>query len=92
MDAKSGYFLSGDVKRSSPVLYCEYCIENGNVVPRYSQGRCMLCCQYSQGSPGYLSESGYVSDTCEVEIFESGKNKWWIQKYSDTCGRGLINW
>ena len=25
------------------------------------------------------------------EIFESGKTKLWIQKYPDTCGRGLSN-
>ena len=26
----------------------------------------------------------------DVEIFESGKKKLWIQIYPDTCGRGLI--
>ena len=36
MDAKSGYFISGDVTRSSPVLYREYCIQDGNLVPRFS--------------------------------------------------------
>ena len=47
--------------------------------------RRMPCCQYSQRSPWYESESGFVSDTCgranliwirirvDVEIFESGK-------------------
>ena len=92
MDAKSGYFLSGDVKRSSPVRYCEYCIENGNLVPRYSQGRCMFCCQYSQGSPGYLSESGYVSDTCEAEIFESGKKSCGFKSIRIRVDGVLINW
>ena len=29
-------FLSGDVTRSSPVLYRKYCIEDGNLVPRLS--------------------------------------------------------
>ena len=28
MDVKSGYFLSGDVTRSSPLLYREYCIRD----------------------------------------------------------------
>ena len=36
VDAKSGYFLSGDVTRWSPVLYREYCIRDGNSVPRFS--------------------------------------------------------
>ena len=31
VNAKSGYFLSGDVTSSSPVLYREYCIEDGNL-------------------------------------------------------------
>ena len=31
MDAKFGCFLSGDVIRSSPALYHEYCIQDGNV-------------------------------------------------------------
>ena len=34
VDAESGYFLSSDVTRSSPVLYREYCIQDGNLVPR----------------------------------------------------------
>ena len=29
-------FLSGDVTRSSPILYREYCIQDGNLVPRWS--------------------------------------------------------
>ena len=31
VDAKSGCFLSGDVIRSSPALYHEYCIQDGNL-------------------------------------------------------------
>ena len=54
--------------------------------PRW-QPRRMLCCQYSQRSPGYQDESRYVSVTCaransiwirirvDVEIFESGKKR-----------------
>ena len=33
VDAKSGYI---DVTRSSPVLYREYCIQDGNLIPRFS--------------------------------------------------------
>ena len=36
VDAKSGYFISCDVTRSSPVLYREYCIQDGSIVPRFS--------------------------------------------------------
>ena len=38
-------FLSGDVTRSSPGLYHEYCIQDGNLIPRFSQGRarCKFC-------------------------------------------------
>ena len=75
-------FSSGDITRWSPVLYREYCIQDGNPVPRFSllpvekstllfafyfdfglilplfwtqisrTLRHMLCCQYSQRSPG----------------------------------------
>ena len=31
VDAKSGCFLSGDVTRSSPAFYLEYCIQDGNL-------------------------------------------------------------
>ena len=37
-------FLFSDVTRSSPVLYREYCIQDGNLVPRFSQGR--LRCKF----------------------------------------------
>ena len=38
VDAKiyTNIFLSSDETRSSPVLYCEYCIQDGNLVPRFS--------------------------------------------------------
>ena len=39
VDAKSGYFFIRDVTRTSPVLYREYCIQESNLVPRFSQGR-----------------------------------------------------
>ena len=29
-------FFSGDVARSSPVLYHEYCIQDGNLVPKFT--------------------------------------------------------
>ena len=44
-----------------------------------------------QRSLGYSSESEFDLNTLHVdgEIFESGKKKLRIQKYPDTCGRGL---
>ena len=36
VDAKSVCFLSGEVTRSSPVLYREYYVQDGNLVPRFS--------------------------------------------------------
>ena len=38
MDDKSGYIyvFSGHVTRSSPVLYHEYCIQDGNLLPTFS--------------------------------------------------------
>ena len=33
------FFLSGDVTRSSPILCVNECIHDGNLVPRFSQGR-----------------------------------------------------
>ena len=66
-----------------------------NSLPRilYSrwQLRRMLCCQYSQRSPRYKSESVYVSDSCQIRVdgqirFESGKENLRIQKYPDIAG------
>ena len=36
VNTKSGKFVSGDVIKSSPVLYPEYCIQDANFVPRFS--------------------------------------------------------
>ena len=36
VNAKSWYFFSGDVTRSSPVLYHEYSSQDGNLVPKFS--------------------------------------------------------
>ena len=63
--------LTGDVTRSRPVLYLEYCIciQDGNLLPRISllpALRRILCCHYFPKSPAYESESGYVSDTCSL--------------------------
>ena len=36
VNAKSGYFLSGDLTRLSPVLYREYYIQHDNLAPKFS--------------------------------------------------------
>ena len=102
MDTKSGFFLSGD----------EYCIQDGNLVPRFSQGeaRCKFRALYDAGSvaniPRGVLGTKMNPDTfrirfdlntirVDVDIFESGKKMLRIQKYPDTCGRGLrwlIKW
>ena len=97
-------FLSGDITRSSSVLCCEYCIQDGNLVPRFSEGRarCKFRALYDAGSFATIPRGvlGTRTDTCripmdgirlhvDVEIFEPRKKKLRIQKYPDTCGRGL---
>ena len=68
-------FLCGDVTRSSSVLYRKIILYSrwqplSQLLSRQRKMQilctlqCVLCCQYSQGSPGYCSESGYVSDRC----------------------------
>ena len=48
MDGKSGYFLAGEITKSSPVRYRERLSKM-----QISRAlRAMLCCQYSQRSTG----------------------------------------
>ena len=67
-------FLSGDVTRSSPVLYREYCIQDGNLVPRFSQGRarCKFCALYNVCSvaniPRGVLGTGVNPDTCRIVV------------------------
>ena len=82
-------FISGDVTKSSPVLYPEYCIKDGNFLPRFSLTRFYDACSVAN-----RVNPAYVSDTCgransiwipirmDAEIFESGKKKLLIQKIS----------
>ena len=55
-DVKTGYFLSGDVTRSSPVLYCEYCTSLPGSLKAEQDAN------FAPTFPGVLvkSESGYV--------------------------------
>ena len=76
------FFVSSEVKRLSPVLYSEYCIQDGDL------DACFVA-----NIPRGVLRTRVNPDTCQirvyVEIFESGKKKLRIKKYPDTCGRGL---
>ena len=96
MDGKSGYvFLSGEVTRSSLILYREYCIQDGNLdacsvanIPRGILGTrenpdtCRI-----HVDEQVLFQYGYVC--VDAENFESGKKNLRMKKNPDTCGRGL---
>ena len=56
VDAKCGIFLSGDVKKSNPVLYSER--QSKMQISRAL--RRMLCCQYSKRSPVNRFEYGHL--------------------------------
>ena len=67
-------FLSGDVTRSSPVLYRKYCIQDGNLIPRFSQGRarCKFCALYNARSvaniPGEVLGTGVNPDMYRIGV------------------------
>ena len=107
--AKSGYiyiyiFIRWRNK-IEPVLYREYCIQDGNLVPRFAQGRAKFRALYDACSvaniPSGVPGTRVNLDTCaransiwirtlvDVEIFESGKKKLRILLYPDTYGWGL---
>ena len=78
MDGKSEYFLAGEVTKSSPVRYRERLSKM-----QISRAlRPMLCCQYSQRSPGTIvnPDTGWIREN--VEIFESGKKNCGFKKIS----------
>ena len=67
-------FLSGDVTRTSPVLYREYCIQESNLVPRFSQGRARCkfhtlyeACSIANISRGVLG-TRVSPDTCRIRV------------------------
>ena len=70
----SGYFFFfGDVTRSNPVLYHEYCIQDGNLVPRFSLLLLTLLL------PVFTTNA-------LLPIFP--EESWILQWIRDTCGRG----
>ena len=89
VNAKSGYFYIRWRNKIRPVLYPEYCIQDGNFLPRFSLTRFYDACSVAN-----RVNPAYVSDTCgransiwipirmDAEIFESGKKKLLIQKIS----------
>ena len=87
MDSKSGYFLAGEVTKSSPVLYRER--QSKMQISRAL--RRMLCCQYSQRSPGIRvnPDTGWIRE--DEEIFKFRKKKllsgyvWKWPKLTSSC-------
>ena len=67
-------FLCGDVTRSSSVLYRKYCIQDGNLVPSFSQGRgrCKFCALYNACSvaniPRGVLGTAVNPDTCQIGV------------------------
>ena len=104
--AKSGYYFIRWISKIEPsslpwMLYSRW-QPRSQVLSRQSKMqisralRRMLCCQYSQRSSGYESESGYVSDTCGransictdwIRVLKSGKKKFWVQNYPQLSAR-----
>ena len=93
-------FFSGEVTRSSPVLCHEYCIQDGNLVPRFSLELLTLLLpvftthallpifpEESWALEGIRTRANSIWKwiRVDVEIFESGKKQLRIQKYPDTC-------
>ena len=66
--------LSGDLARSRPVLYRECCIQDGNLVPRCSQGRarCKFRVLYDACSvaniPRGVLGTRVNPDTCRISV------------------------
>ena len=97
VDAKSDCFISGNVTRSSPVLYREYCIQDGNLVPRISllpvfttHALLPIFLEEFMGTrvnpdTSWRANSIWIGIREDVEIFELEKNKLRIQKYQDAC-------
>ena len=81
-------FLCGDVTRSSPVLYRKYCIQDGNLVPRFSQGRarCKFCALYNACSvaniPRGVLGTGVNLDTCRIGV--DRQIRFW-RSFESTC-------
>ena len=93
------FFLSGDVTRSSPILCREYCIRNGNLVPRFSQGRarCKFRALYDACSdaniPKRVLGTRVKPDMCRIRVdgqirFEYGYVKTWqfLNPERNSCG------
>ena len=92
-------FLSGDVTRSTSVLCCEYCIQDGNLVPRFSEGRarCKFRALYDAGSfaniPSGVLGTRTNPDTCGIRMdgqmpFEYGYMWTWrfLKPERKSCG------
>ena len=92
-------FLSGDVTRLTSVLCCEYCIQDGNLVPRFSEGRarCKFRALYDAASfaniPSGVLGTRTNPDTCGIRMdgqmpFEYGYMWTWrfLKPERKSCG------
>ena len=101
VNAKSGNFLSGDVTRSSPILYLEYCIQDDNLAPKFS----LLPVFTIHALLSLFQEESWVLEWIRIRVdgqirfeyryvwtwkfFNPERKKCGFKKYPDTCGRCL---
>ena len=83
VDARSGhFFLSGDLKRLSPVVYREYCIQDGNLVSSVS----LLPIFTMQDLLPILPVKSWVLQWIQILVGYVWRGKFYLN--TDTCGRG----
>ena len=95
---RSRYFFIQWCKKIKPwwwVLYCEYCIQDGNLVPRFSQGRarCKFCALYNVCSvaniPRGVLGTGVNPDTCWIGVDRQIRFWWSFEStHPHQCGLG----
>ena len=90
-------FLFGDVTKSSPVLHREYCIQDGNLVPRFSLGRARRkfplydACSIANVSTGVLC-TRVNPETCRIRVDGRIRFQTWkfLNPEGKCCGFGNI--
>ena len=75
-------FLSGDLTRSSPVLYREHCIPDGNLVPRFP----LLPVFTTHALLPIFPEESWVLEWIRISVGYVWTGK--FDLHTDTCGRG----
>ena len=95
---RSRYFFIQWCKKMKPwswVLYREYCIQDGNLVPSFSQGRarCKFCMLYNVCSvaniPRGVLDTGVNLDTCWIGVDRQIRFWWSFEStHPHQCGLG----